>query len=317
MAEKNAKNFRNELAKYGVFYTPKIISEKMKTYIPFKVEEVYDPTVGSGELLTVFDDDVKKYGQELFPEELDKAKEKLKNFEGYAGDTLTDDKFKDKQFQVVFSNPPYSVAWEPFMDERFEECGVLAPKSKADFAFLLHGIHHLKDDGIGLFLMFPGTAYRGNSEGKIRKWLVEKNYIERVVYIPNNKNFVDTNVSLILYVINKKKTTTDIIFEDLGLELSETVSIEKVAAENYCLSVSTYVEKPDTREPVDIDAVNKQAREECLKRLRANLELENLLIIFTNDREAYNQLCMDVIKMGTEYLAKPSPCIMLGSDPNG
>ena len=302
MAEKNAKNFRAELAKFGVFYTPREISEKMKTYIPFEVKEVYDPTVGSGELLTVFDDNVKKYGQELFAEELEKAKEKLKNFEGYAGDTLTDDKFKERQFQVVFSNPPYSVAWEPFMDERFEECGVLAPKSRADFAFLLHGIHHLKEDGIGLFLMHPGTAYRGNSEQKIRKWLVDKNYIERVVYVPNNKKFVDTNISLILYVVNKKKTTTDIIFEDLELELSVTVPVEKVAEQGYCLSVSTYIEKPDTREEINIDELNSQARDSFLKYIRGKLAVEKMLLMFTDDRNAYNELCMNVISIAKEFL---------------
>lgn len=283
MAEKNALNFRKELKKFGVFYTPIEVCEIMKSYIPFdNIEEVYDPTVGQGNLLSVFSDDVKKYGQELFEEELEKAKNNLSNFEGYCGDTLTDDKFKGRKFQCISSNPPYSVAWEPtketLEDERFKECGILAPKSKADWAFVLHCLNHLKDDGIAIILVFPGILYRGNAEGKIREWFIRNNYIDKVIQLKSDY-FVDTNIATDILVIKKNKETTDIFFQDLQLEEnnSRLVSFEEVEKERFTLSVSTYIEKPDTRPKINIDELNDSILQDDVRKIEAIIKVNSLI----------------------------------------
>ncbi len=298
--EKNAANYRQELKKYGVFYTPLEVAEIMKKYIPFEVEEVYDPTIGQGNLLKVFDDDVKKYGQEFFQEELDKCSSVLKNFTGVRGDTLKEPGFKDRKFQTIMSNPPYSVAWEPAMDERFEKCGVLAPKSKADLAFVLHCLHYLKDDGIAVLLVFPGILYRGNAEQKIRKWLIENNYIDRVVLVPGDK-FVDTKIATNIIVLKKNKTTTDVVFENLEHELEKTVSFEEIEKNKFNLSVNTYIEEPREEIKIDIDELNKTARKGSLRKIEANIGFEAQILNFTNDSEAYLKFLDDIIEICNKY----------------
>lgn len=298
--EKNAANYKQELKKYGVFYTPIEVAEIMKRYIPFEVEEVYDPTIGQGNLLKVFDDSVKKYGQEFFREELDKSSANLKNFTGICGDTLKDPGFKGMKFQTIMSNPPYSVSWEPKIDERFEACGVLAPKSKADLAFVLHCLHYLKDDGIAVLLVFPGILYRGNSEGKIRKWLVENNYIDRVVLVPGDK-FVDTKISTNIIVLKKNKTNTDVVFENLELGIEKTVSFEDIEKEKFNLSVNTYIEEPREAVVIDIDELNKTARIAALKKIDANIEFEANILNFTQDNEAYLKFLDDIVEICTKH----------------
>lgn len=180
--QKSIKNIRQEFKDNGIFYTPLALAERLKSYVDIEPTSVYDPTCGAGNLLSVFQENVKKYGQELDAEQL--ALIDLPNFEGYAGDTLTDDKFKDMQFDCIVANPPFSVKWEPDAltdDIRFKCCPELPPPSKADWAFMLHILHHLKDNGIAAVLEFPGILYRGQREGKVRRWFVENNYIDRVV----------------------------------------------------------------------------------------------------------------------------------------
>lgn len=271
--EKNALNFRKELKEHGVFYTPIEVCELMKTYVPFEPYEVYDPTVGQGNLLSVFADDVKKYGQELFEEELEKARTNLKNFEGYCGDTLADDGFKGRQFQCISSNPPYSVKWDAESlkdDVRFSKTA-LAPKSKADWAFLLHILEHLKDDGIAVVLVFPGILYRGNSEKKIRQWFIDNNYIERIVEVSGDK-FVDTHIATDILVIRKNKTTTDVIFEACDGEMRR-VSYEEIVENDYTLSINTYIQKETEKEEIDIITLNKSIIESDLRKIEAIIRL--------------------------------------------
>ena len=282
--EKNTKEFKKELKKYGVFYTPIELCKELKKYIDVqKVEEVYDPACGQGNLLSVFDDDVKKYGQELFAEELEKCKANLINFEGVAGDTLTNPAFMDRKFQVIFSNPPYSVAWEPKMDERFDECGVLAPKSKADYAFVLHCLHMLRKNGVAVILVHPGLLYRGNSEGKIRKWLIDNNYIDRIVEVAGDK-FVDTKISTAVIVLKKNRKTTDIIFENAEGKI-ETVKKEQIVDNNYGLSVSTYIQKEIEEEKIDIDEVTTSLRKNKLESIKKDLEIELLIMELEGDKK--------------------------------
>jgi len=275
MSEKNMKNIRKEFAKNGIFYTQKEDAERMKSYVDIEYDEVYDPTCGQGNLLSVFRDDVKKYGQELDAEELEKARKALVNFVGYAGDTLKDDKFRGRKFKLIIANPPFSVHWDPDdKDERFSGCET-APASKADWAFNLHIISHLKDDGEAVVLNYPGTAYRGGREQKIRRFVIQSNYIDRVVEFPGN-TFVDTKISTVLYVFRKNRAGTDVIFVNRDGE-SRTVSREEIEKEGFDLQPGRYVESKEERHEVDINELNDSVRklfaEEVKKKLLFDLEI--------------------------------------------
>lgn len=148
-AEKNIKNIRKEFQKHGVFYSSTALAETLKRFLPEDVKEVYDPTCGAGSLLSVFGDDVRKYGQELDPGQAQIAQEQLTNAEIVVGDTLKTPAFSGRKFEAIVANPPFSLKWEPMPeDERFKVAPAMAPKSKADFAFILHCLHYLSDTGV-------------------------------------------------------------------------------------------------------------------------------------------------------------------------
>lgn len=230
--------------------------------------------VGDGGLLSVFADNVKKYGQEINKEQLDVAQERLINFEGECGDTLQKPAFLNKRFECIMANPPFSIKWEPLENDiRFKVAPVIPPQGKADYAFLLHIIHFLSEKGIAITLNFPGILYRGQREGKIRQWLIEKNYIERIVNIPEN-TFVDTKIATALVILNKSKTTTDIVFEDKETKQERTVSLEEVRENGYVLSVNTYIKLESKQEEVDPWELEQQARKNMLMSLQRDLEME-------------------------------------------
>lgn len=186
--ELSLTNTKKHIKERGVYYTPTKLIEFMydiaKRYGKGNPKNVYDPTIGTGALLTPFEDDVPKYGQEINGEQLEIAKRRLKNFNYYVGDTLQDPAFKYIEFDLIMSNYPFSMKWEPKEDWRFLELPVLPPKSKADYAFIVHCLKYLAEDGVAVVMGFPGITYRGNAEGKIRKWLVEQNYISEVIQVP-------------------------------------------------------------------------------------------------------------------------------------
>lgn len=255
MKQKSIKNIRQEFKDNGIYYTPPELAEKLKSYVDINPISVYDPTCGVGNLLRVFPENVKKFGQELDEEQL--ALIDIPNFTGYAGDTLEDDGFSGIKFDCIVANPPFSVKWNPDNaknDERFRNVPVLPPPSKADWAFMIHILSHLSDDGIAVVLEFPGILYRGQKEGKVRKWFVEKNYIERVVTVAGN-TFEDTSIETCVIVLKKNKKTKDIIFESGSREV--IVPVEDVAKNDYILSVNTYIPNETEKEKVDIDSVNK------------------------------------------------------------
>lgn len=275
MKQKSIKNIRQEFKNNGIFYTPLALAERLKSYVDIEPESVYDPTCGAGNLLSVFRENVKKYGQELDAEQL--ALIDLPNFEGHAGDTLTDDKFKDMQFDCIVANPPFSVKWEPDAlvdDIRFKDCPALPPPSKADWAFMLHILHHLKDNGVAVVLEFPGILYRGQREGKVRRWFVENNYIERVVNIPGN-TFEDTSIATCVVVLKKNRTTTDITFED-G-ERTETVPYSAVEENDFNLSVNTYLPDIIEKEEIDPSVLENEARRLFLEGLRKTLDIDKMV----------------------------------------
>lgn len=275
MKQKSIKNIRQEFKDNGIFYTPLALAERLKSYVDIQPESVYDPTCGAGNLLRVFHENVKKYGQELDGEQL--ALIDLPNFEGYSGDTLADDKFKNIQFDCIVANPPFSVKWEPdaFADDiRFKDCPALPPPSKADWAFMLHILHHLKDNGVAVVLEFPGILYRGQREGKVRRWFVENNYIERVVNIPGN-TFEDTSIATCVVVLKKNRTTTDIIFDD-G-ERAETVPYSAIEENDFCLSPSIYLPEIIEKEEIDPSVLENESRRLFLEGLRKTLDIDKMV----------------------------------------
>lgn len=270
--EKNMRNVKAEFKANGIYYTPPELAETLKSYVDFEPKKVYDPTVGQGNLLAVFEDDVEKYGQELYQDELEKAYDRLKNFHGYCGDTLVDDGFSDEKFDLIVANPPFSIKWSPNeSDIRWKDAPCVPTAGKADYSFLLHILYHLSDDGKAICLQFPGILYRGQREGKIRQWMIEQNYVERVVSIPGN-TFVDTTISTCILVLSKHKNTTDIIFEDKELGEERVVPFEEVKKAGFNLSVSTYLFHEKEREQVDPYELEMEARKQVLIKIENEIK---------------------------------------------
>lgn len=275
--EKNIKNVKKEFKENGIFYTSTELAEALKSYVDFSPKKIYDPTCGQGNLLSVFDDDVEKYGQELFSDELEKANERLRNFHGFCGDTLKQDGFSGIKFDLIVANPPFSIKWEPNeKDERFADAPCVPTAGKADYAFMLHILHHLSDKGKAICLEFPGVLYRGQREGKIRKWMIEQNFIERIVHIPNN-SFVDTTIATCIIVFNKSKDTTDIVFEDMETGEERIVPIDEVIQNDYSLSVSLYLVHEEEKKEIDPIELELRAREQFLERLERELSFEKMV----------------------------------------
>ena len=301
----------------GEYFTPQQVSHLLTRLAlgdKKSVNKVYDPACGSGSLLLqsakiLGKDNVRTgfFGQELnittynlcrinmFLHDIDYDK-----FDIAHGDTLTTPKhWDDEPFEVIVSNPPYSVKWDgdnnPQLidDDRFSPAGTLAPKSKADLAFVMHSLAWLADNGAAAIVCFPGIFYRGGAEAKIRKYLVDNNFVEAVIELPRNL-FFGTSISTCILVLKKNKTTSDIVFIDASREFEPATNSNVLTDANidtifraaqaradvahfvkvvpnaeigadYNLSPSTYVEKEDTREKVDIAVLNAQIAETVAK----------------------------------------------------
>ena len=308
----------------GEYYTPQEVSElltKLTLVGKTEVNKVYDPACGSGSLLLKFakilgKDNVRNgfFGQEInittynlcrinmFLHDIDFDK-----FDIAHGDTLTEPAhWDDEPFEAIVSNPPYSIKWEGdnsqilINDSRFSPAGVLAPKSKADLAFIMHSLSWLAPNGTAAIVCFPGVMYRSGAEQKIRKYLIDNNYIDCIIQLPDNL-FYGTSIATCIMVLKKSKIDNKILFIDASKEfvkvtnsnkmtekhiddivekftkrenieyISNLIEYEKIIEENYNLSVSTYVEKEDTSEKIDIVELNKEiqrivAREEELRK---------------------------------------------------
>ncbi len=295
----------------GEFFTPQHVSKliaMLAMHKQTKVNKIYDPACGSGSLLLQakkhFDAHIIEegfFGQEINHTTYNLARMNMflhninyDKFNIQLGNTLIDPEFGDeKPFDAIVSNPPYSVKWkgsdDPTLinDDRFAPAGVLAPKSKADFAFVLHALSYLSSKGRAAIVCFPGIFYRGGAEQKIRKYLVENNYVETVISLAPNL-FFGTTIAVNILVLSKHKTDTAIQFIDASGEayfkketntnvltdqhieaimqafdskenidhFAQSIPLEKIAANDYNLSVSSYVESKDTREKVDIVELN-------------------------------------------------------------
>ena len=293
----------------GEFFTPQDVSEllaRLTLVGKTKVNGVYDPACGSGSLLLRF---AKIIGQEnidrgYFGQEINLTTYNLARinmflhgvgFEDFSialGDTLTDPKhWDDEPFEAIVSNPPYSTRWEGknsailVNHERFAPAGVLAPPSKADLAFTMHILHWLAEDGVAAIVTFPGVLYRGGAEGKIRKYLVDNNFVDAIIQLPADL-FFGTTISTCIMVLKKSKQDPSILFIDASAEFerrstknqlldehrekileaftarkdvdhfARLVKYEEVTENDYNLSVSSYVEPEDTREVINIEELN-------------------------------------------------------------
>lgn len=307
----------------GEYFTPQEVSDlltRLAVAGKTEVNKVYDPACGSGSLLLkaakiLGKDKVRQgfYGQEInittynlcrinmFLHDIDYDKFDIAN-----EDTLLNPlHWDDEPFEVIVSNPPYSIKWEgednPVLinDPRFAPAGVLAPKSKADMAFIMHSLSWLATNGVASIVCFPGIMYRGGAEQKIRKYLVDNNFVDCIIQLPSNL-FYGTSIATCIMVLKKSKVDNKTLFIDATNEFikitnnnkltneniekivseytsredveyfSRLVSYDEIKENDYNLSVSTYVEAEDTREKIDIVKLNAEieeivAREQVLR----------------------------------------------------
>ena len=312
----------------GEFFTPQHVSKLIAQIAMHKqtsVNKIYDPACGSGSLLLQakkhFDAHIVEegfFGQELNHTTYNLARMNMflhninyDKFNIQLGDTLRDPNFgDDKPFDAIVSNPPYSVKWigsdDPTLinDDRFAPAGVLAPKSKADFAFVLHALSYLSSKGRAAIVCFPGIFYRGGAEQKIRQYLVDNNYVETIISLAPNlffgtsiavtilvlaKNKKDTNTQFIDASALFKKETNNNVLTDAHIDeimrvfdskenieyFARSVPCEEIATKEYNLSVSSYVEAKDNREVTDITQLNAEIESTVGKitKLRAEIDL--------------------------------------------
>ena len=307
----------------GEYFTPQEVSELLTRIAvagKTEVNKVYDPACGSGSLLLkaakiLGPGNIRQgfYGQEInittynlcrinmFLHDIDYDK-----FDIAHGDTLVSPQhWDDEPFEAIVSNPPYSIRWEGsdnatlINDPRFSPAGVLAPKSKADLAFIMHSLSWLATDGTAAIVCFPGVMYRGGAEKQIRKYLIDNNFIDCIIQLPDNL-FYGTTIATCIMVLKKSKRDNHTLFLDASRQcvkitnsnkltedniqtiltayldradkphFAALVPNDKIAGQDYNLSVSTYVEQEDTREVIDIQKLNEEikqivAREQTLR----------------------------------------------------
>jgi type I restriction enzyme M protein len=297
----------------GEFFTPQHVSKliaQLAIHGQSSVNKIYDPAAGSGSLLLQakkhMDDHLIEdgfFGQEINHTTYNLARMNMflhnvnyDKFNIQLGNTLTEPHFReDKPFDAIVSNPPYSVKWigsdDPTLinDERFAPASVLAPKSKADFGFVMHCLNYLSSKGRAAIVCFPGIFYRGGAEQKIRQYLVENNFVETVISLAQNL-FYGTTIAVNILVLSKSKTDTKVQFIDASGEdffkketnnnvmtnshvaeivnlfdrkedvthVAQSVRMERIAEKDYNLSVSSYVDARDNREVVNIAELNQE-----------------------------------------------------------
>jgi type I restriction enzyme M protein len=275
-ADYNLKNIKNQFKKAGVFYTPPELAEWLKSLIPEKPKRVYDPTCGRGALLSVFDGDVQKFGQDIDGQAIADAEKYLNNFKGAVGNVLSDSKFLGEKFEAIVANPPFSVEWEPVTDGYFADAPTVPTKGRADFAFLIHILHMLADDGTAAVLNFPGIAYRGGREQVLRKWLIDSNVVDQVYHVAGD-TFTDTKIATFCLVLRKNRTSDTVLFVDRENELQRQVTIDEIVRAEYSLSVGTYVQP--LREEVKYDPVELErlARNNAVRKLKAELNFSHMV----------------------------------------
>jgi type I restriction enzyme M protein len=319
----------------GEFFTPQEVSEllaRITVVGKTEVNKVYDPACGSGSLLLKFAkvlgrDNVRLgfFGQEINLTTYNLCRINMflhdvsfEQFDIAHGDVLTDPlHWDDEPFEAIVSNPPYSTRWEgddnPLLinDPRYAPAGVLAPKSRADLAFTMHMLSWLAVNGTAAIVEFPGVLYRGGAEQKIRKYLIDNNYVDTVIQLPADL-FFGTTIATCVIVMKKSKADNSILFIDASAEFihsgnknklsaqnqqrildtfiartdadhfARLVPHDEIAANNYNIAVTSYVEQADTREKVDITILNS----EIAQIVARQTELRNQIDAMVADLEA-------------------------------
>ena len=314
----------------GEFFTPQEVSElltRLAVVGKTEVNKVYDPACGSGSLLLKAEtilgkDNVRQgyYGQEINPTTYNLCRINMflhdiayDKFNIANEDTLISPQhWDDEPFEVIVSNPPYSIKWEgddnPVLinDPRFSPAGVLAPKSKADLAFIMHSLAWLATNGTASIVCFPGIMYRGGAEKKIRQYLVDNNYVDCIIQLPSNL-FFGTSIATCIMVLKKSKADNKTLFIDASNEFvkvtnnnvltdeniskivgvfesreevehfSHLAAFDEIAEQDYNLSVSTYVEQKDTREKVDIVKLNAEIKEIVARQATLRAAIDDII----------------------------------------
>ena len=322
----------------GEFFTPADVSElltRLGTVGKTEVNKVYDPACGSGSLLLKAEkvlgkDKVRNgfFGQEINITTYNLCRINMflhdvgfDKFNIACEDTLTAPQhWDDEPFELIVSNPPYSIKWEgdenPLLinDPRFAPAGVLAPKSKADLAFIMHSLSWLANDGTAAIVCFPGIMYRGGAEQKIRKYLVDNNYVDCVIQLPANL-FFGTSIATCIMVLKKGKKDSSVLFIDATNECIKVTNNNKLTEENidtivnqyktraniehrvyaaaydevvensYNLSVSTYVQAEDTREKIDINVLNAEIKKIVEREEELRTEIDKIIAEIEVDNE--------------------------------
>jgi len=323
----------------GEFFTPQSVSNliaKLAIHGQTSINKIYDPAAGSGSLLLQakkqFDEHIIEdgfYGQEINHTTYNLARMNMflhninyDKFHIALGNTLLDPHYGDeKPFDAIVSNPPYSVNWigsdDPTLinDDRFAPAGVLAPKSKADFAFVLHSLSYLSSKGRAAIVCFPGIFYRGGAEQKIRKYLIDNNFVETVISLAPNL-FFGTSIAVNILVLSKHKTDNKTQFIDASgadfykketnnnvltekhieeiMKIFDTkediphvakcVDYEAIVDNDYNLSVSSYVEAKDTREVIDINELNKEIKTTVAKIDKLRTEIDEIIEVIEGEK---------------------------------
>ena len=318
--------------KGGQYFTPADVSEllaRLGTIGKTKINKVYDPACGSGSLLLKVEkvlgkDNIERgfYGQEidLTTYNLCRINMFLHNIEFdkfsiVREDTLLSPQHWDDQpFELIVSNPPFSVPWEGdknvtlINDPRFSPAGVLAPASKGDMAFIMHSLSWLANNGAAAIVCFPGIMYRGGAEQKIRKYLVDNNFVDAIIQLPSNL-FLNVTISVDIMLLKKNKTDNAVLFVDASKEFVKVTKNNRLSEENiqrivsavaerkdeqhfarlvpndevgskqnnYNLSVSTYVEQEDTREKIDIIKLNAEIEEIVAREQKLREEINRII----------------------------------------
>jgi type I restriction enzyme M protein len=316
----------------GEFFTPTNVSQliaQLAMHKQEKINKIYDPAAGSGSLLLQakkhFDNHIIEegfFGQEINHTTYNLARMNMflhnvnyDKFHIVLGNTLMNPQLgDDKPFDAIVSNPPYSIKWkgsdDPTLinDDRFAPAGVLAPKSKADFAFVLHSLSYLSSKGRAALVCFPGLFYRGGAEQKIRKYLVDNNYVETIIALAPNL-FYGTSIAVTILVLSKSKTENKTQFIDATGEdffkketnnnvlygdhieqimqmfdtktevthVATTIDNTKIEENDYNLSVSSYVEPKDTLEKIDIKGLNKEVAKTVKKIDKLRTDIDNIV----------------------------------------
>lgn len=314
----------------GEYFTPQEVSELLTRIAvcgKTDVNKVYDPACGSGSLLLkaakiLGRKNVRQgfYGQEINITTYNLCRINMflhdigyDKFNVAHGDTLTDPQhWDDEPFEAIVSNPPYSIKWDgdanPLLinDPRFSPAGILAPKSKADLAFIMHSLSWLATNGTAAIVCFPGIMYRGGAEKKIRQYLIDNNYVDCVIQLPDNL-FFGTTIATCIMVLRKAKSENATLFIDASKEFVKVTNSNKltqtnidmivsafasreerqyfsrlvpnaeIADKDYTLSVSTYVEQEDKREKIDIVQLNEQIREIVAREEVLRAEIDKII----------------------------------------